>query len=103
VQPPPFPPETPDSVLRDVENEYLTPSLDEDAGDVAKCGKMWDFDWFGEGEKQLQPMLSRFAVVPVWEPPYRRGKKPGEDIGGSSIAEWIPDFEEVGRPLNFCC
>jgi hypothetical protein len=35
--------------LRKIEEEYLTPCLDEAASDVALCGKQWDFDWFGEG------------------------------------------------------
>lgn len=49
LQPSPFPAETRESALRKIEEEYLTPCLDEAASDVTLCGKQWDFDWFGEG------------------------------------------------------
>lgn len=86
VLPSPFPAPTRESEFKKIEEEWLTPCLDEAASDPARCGKQWDFDWFGEGTLDyLQPSLPRLAVAPVWEPPYRR----------KSIEDWIPDFEQV--------
>ncbi|KAG0598823.1 hypothetical protein M758_12G103200 [Ceratodon purpureus] len=93
VLPSPFPAETRESALRKIEEEYLTPCLDEAASDVALCGKQWDFDWFDEGSLELQPSLPRLAVAPVWEPPYRRGKN--DDTNECGVEDWIPDFEQV--------
>lgn len=54
---------------------------------------------YGLGVTELQPSLPKLAVVPVWEPPYRRVKKDG----CNSLQDWIPDFEEVSVTFALIC
>lgn len=54
---------------------------------------------YGLGVTELQPSLPKLAVVPVWEPPYRRVKKDG----CNSLEEWIPDFEQVSVTCALIC
>lgn len=57
------------------------------------------FPIYGLGVTELQPSLPKLAVVPVWEPPYRRVRKDG----CNSLEDWIPDFEEVSVTFALIC
>ncbi|KAJ7561237.1 hypothetical protein O6H91_03G020200 [Diphasiastrum complanatum] len=106
ILPPALPADTPDSLLRKIEDEYITPCLDDEVHDVANCGKTWDFEWFGSSVPYLEPSVPQTTLVPVWIPPHRRSKQKKEKFVGSIEATnitdantmWIPDFEEVEAP-----
>lgn len=108
LQPPPFPAETPEQIRKKIEDEYLSISLDDELDSVAKTGKSWDFDWYGEGLRRLEPSQPQVAVVPVYEPPFRRLNRKGLKIGIDSTQipnetssqtnlndPWIPGYEQV--------
>ncbi|KAL2653895.1 hypothetical protein R1flu_022023 [Riccia fluitans] len=109
ILPPAFPPETPDSIRRRIENEYLSPSLDDELDSASNCGKSWDFDWYGEGIRRLDPSQPQVAVVPVYEPPFRRANRKETKrnvlLDRTQLREttqeespkdpWIPGYEQV--------
>ncbi|KAL3685939.1 hypothetical protein R1sor_003961 [Riccia sorocarpa] len=109
ILPPPFPRETPDSIRKRIENEYLSPSLDDELDSASNCGKSWDFDWYGDGVRRLDPSQPQVAVVPVYEPPFRRANRlvtkrnillentppSSESLQKSPKDPWIPGYEEV--------
>lgn len=108
VLPPAFEPETPETILKNVESEYLMPALDHNDFHPDKCGRQWDFDWFDKAVLHLEPSLPRLTVVPVWEAPYRRDRKEdpwkdgkGEEAVVSQDADnkysstWIPKSLQI--------
>ncbi|KAJ0987857.1 hypothetical protein J5N97_006213 [Dioscorea zingiberensis] len=74
ILPPAFPPETPESVKKYLEERYLLPELDQDEFSAEKSGRLWDFDWFDKAMVHLEPSVPRYIVAPVWELPFRRSK-----------------------------
>lgn len=88
VLPPAFEPETRETILKNVESEYLMPGLDHDEFHPNKCGRQWDFDWFNKAVLHLEPSLPCLTVVPVWEAPYRRNRNEGpwKDVKGEEAA-----------------
>ncbi|KAG6547499.1 hypothetical protein Mapa_010947 [Marchantia paleacea] len=108
ILPPPFPAETPELIRKKIEDEYLSVSLDDELDSVANSGKSWDFDWYGEGLRRLDPSQPQVAVVPVYEPPFRRLNRKGFKMGIDSTQPpnetssqtnlndpWIPGYEQV--------
>ncbi|KAG9453871.1 hypothetical protein H6P81_006775 [Aristolochia fimbriata] len=75
ILPPAFAPETPETVKKHLEEEYLVPELDKDEFSAEKSGRQWDFDWFEMAKVNLEPSVPRCVVVPSWELPFRRNKK----------------------------
>lgn len=110
ILPPALPKETPESIRKSIELEYLIPGLDHEEDSADRCGKLWDFEWLGEELSLLDPTVPRTAVIPVWEPPFRRTIKneqkcmavgsnaaelDGGIVNGSDPMDWVPEFEEV--------
>lgn len=101
ILPPALPKETPETIRKGIEHKYLVPALDHEEDSADRCGKLWDFEWLGEGLSFLEPSLPRAAVMPVWEPPFQRAKKPEQKHSTfdqntmNDPLEWIPGFEEV--------
>lgn len=108
VLPPAFEPETRETILKNVESEYLMPGLDHDEFHPNKCGRQWDFDWFNKAVLHLEPSLPCLTVVPVWEAPYRRNRNEGpwKDVKGEEAAvsqdadnkysnTWIPKSLQI--------
>ncbi|XP_068638074.1 DExH-box ATP-dependent RNA helicase DExH11 [Aristolochia californica] len=89
VLPPAFEPETPETVKRRLEDEYLVPQLDKDEFSAEKSGRQWDFDWFDMAKVHLEPSVPRCVVVPSWELPFRR--RDTENVPG----KWIPSSVQV--------
>ncbi|CAM6105247.1 unnamed protein product [Calypogeia fissa] len=103
ILPSTLPRETPELIRQRIAREFLTPTLDDEVDSVSGCGKVWEFDWYGEGIQRLDPSLPRVVVVPVYEPPFRRTsvKRAGNGVANKLDADvdgdeqWIPGFEEV--------
>lgn len=92
-----MPKETPESIRKGIEDKYLVPALDHEEDRADKCGKLWDFDWLEEGFSFLEPSLPRSAIMPVWEPPFRRAThhSSSNQSAVDNFLEWTPGFEEV--------
>lgn len=93
---------TSEPICRRIGTECLTPALPDEVDIATGCGKHWDFDWYGEGFRRLDPFSPQVVVVPVYEPPFRRTKRPASDgvaeklgAGVDGDEPWIPGFEEV--------
>ncbi|GLJ42713.1 hypothetical protein SUGI_0885500 [Cryptomeria japonica] len=105
ILPPAFEPDTPDSILKNVENKYLMPDLDVEEFNPDKCGRQWEFDWFNNAIVHLEPSAPRLTIIPVWEPPYRRACKeePGnkeelmlpQNANDKSSSNWIPKSLQI--------
>ncbi|KAF6153463.1 hypothetical protein GIB67_027330 [Kingdonia uniflora] len=89
ILPAAFPPETPESIKRYLEENYLCPELDIDELSPEKCGRQWEFDWFDKVKIHLEPSIPRSVMVPSWELPYRRSKK------GITGEKWEPKSVQV--------
>lgn len=88
ILPPAFPPETPESLKKYLEERYLLPRLDPDEFSAENSGRRWDFDWFDRAKVPLEPSAPRSVVAPVWDLPFRRSK-----TGSSEI--WDPSSVQV--------
>ncbi|XP_058099554.1 DExH-box ATP-dependent RNA helicase DExH11 isoform X2 [Magnolia sinica] len=89
ILPSAFEPATPDTVKKDLEQNYLVPELDPDEFSPENSGRQWDFDWFDRAKVELEPSLPRSVVVPSWELPFRRSKD------GTSQGKWKPISVQV--------
>ncbi|KAL6888475.1 hypothetical protein ACP4OV_009501 [Aristida adscensionis] len=76
VLPPAYPPGSPRSVKEYLEATYLNPELH--LPTAADSGRVWDVDWFAQARPPLEPSAPRTMLAPVWEPPFRRGRRPAE-------------------------
>ncbi|KAH9324105.1 hypothetical protein KI387_004283 [Taxus chinensis] len=100
VLPQAFEPETPDTIVKNVENDYLMPDLDRDEFHPNKCGRQWEFDWFNNATVHLDPSVPRLTIVPVWEAPYRRAcKEP--TVGGTKEEQTVPQNANAKYSSNW--
>ncbi|KAJ1277977.1 hypothetical protein BS78_04G044500 [Paspalum vaginatum] len=91
VLPPAYPPGTPNTLKEYLETNYLNPELH--LPTAADSGRVWDVDWFALARPPLEPSAPRTMLAPVWEPPFRRGRRTLQSASESEV--WDPESVQM--------